>query len=216
MVDLKLQSARRQFERLAVLAAILGLLSAYGARDKIVWSLEVLPVCLVVGAIWLRGWAPTAFLSRWMFVHALVLIVGAHYTYAAVPAGDWVAGWLGQTRNPYDRLGHLMQGLVPSLMMREFLLRRRLVSTPRVAAFGGLLLAGAFSAAYEIFEWGAAVALGQGAEAFLGTQGFVWDTQADMLCAFVGASFAMFVLEPFHLRALAETSLPASPDLIAP
>lgn len=210
MVDLKSQSDRRLFERLAVVAAALGLLSAYGAKDKVVWALEVLPVYLVVGAIWLRGGAPSGFLSGWMFAHAVVLIVGAHYTYAAVPAGDWVAGWLGQTRNPYDRLGHFMQGLVPSLMMREFLLRRGLVATPRVAAFGGLLFAGAFSAAYEIFEWFAAVALGQGAEAFLGTQGFVWDTQADMLCAFLGASFAMFLLEPFHLRSFSSTP-PSNP-----
>jgi putative membrane protein len=206
MVDLNLQRARRQFAWLAAVAAVLGLLSALGARDKVVWALEVAPVYLVVGVVWCRGWAPTCFLSRWMFVHAFVLIVGAHYTYAEVPAGHWVAGWLGQTRNPYDRLGHFMQGLVPALIMREVLLRTGTVRSARVAAFGGILLAGAFTAAYEIFEWFAAVLLGQGAEAFLGTQGFVWDTQADMLCAFLGATFAMFVLAPFHRRALAAIS----------
>ncbi len=211
MVDLNLQSARRRFRRLAVVAVALGLLSAVGARDLAVWGLEASPVFLVTGVVWACGWAPSVFLSRWMFVHALVLIVGAHYTYAHVPAGQWVADWLGQTRNPYDRLGHFIQGLVPALIMKEWLLRRRVVATAVAAAFGGLIFAGAFTAAYEVFEWAAAVALEQSADVFLATQGFVWDTQADMLCAFLGAAVGVFGLASFHRRSLGEFA----PDSLA-
>ena len=209
MVDLNLQSARRQFRRLAVLASVLGLLSAWGARDHVIWMLEVLPVFLIAGAAWRFDWTPSVFLGRWMFFHAIVLIVGAHYTYAEVPAGAWVAEWLGQTRNPYDRLGHLMQGVVPALMIREWLLRGPAAGAVGLTAWAGVCFAGAFSAAYEIFEWGSAILLGQAADAFLGSQGFVWDTQADMLCAFLGAAFAMWVLGPWHRRSLTEL-LPAA------
>ena len=202
MVDLNLHQARGRFLILAAVATASGLLSAFGARDGVVWCLEVLPVFVVGAVVWLRGWAPSGLLGTCLFLHALVLIVGAHYTYAEVPAGRWVADLLGQSRNPYDRLGHFMQGLVPALIMREAVLRTATVASFRNASFAGVLFAGTFTAAYEIFEWFAAVALGQGADAFLGTQGFVWDTQADMLCALVGAAFGMVVLALPHRRSL--------------
>jgi putative membrane protein len=123
-----------------------------------------------------------------------VLILGGAYTYARVPLGFWLQDWLGLERNPYDRIGHLMQGFVPALVAREILLRGGYVAGRRMAAFLSGCVALAVSALYELVEWWAALALGQGAEQFLGTQGDPWDTQADMFCALVGAIASLSLL----------------------
>lgn len=206
MSDLRVEPVRNEFRRWALAALGLTCVSFYGAADRLVWGLEALPVLFFAGAAWCWSGTPSRFLARWMFLHAVVLLVGAHYTYAEVPAGHVVAGWLGQTRNPYDRLGHLMQGLVPALMLREYLVRTLAVRSGRFACVVGLLGAVAFSACYEIFEWFAAVAIGADAEKFLAMQGFVWDTQADMLCALLGATLAMTCLVRAHDRSLREVT----------
>jgi putative membrane protein len=135
----------------------------------------------------------------------LVLILGGAYTYARVPLGFWLQDWLGTERNPYDRIGHFMQGFVPALVAREILLRGGYVAGRRMAAFLSVCVALGVSALYELVEWWAALALGQGAEQFLGTQGDPWDTQADMFCALIGAVVGLTLfsrLQDAQIRAL--------------
>jgi putative membrane protein len=145
----------------------------------------------------------TPLLYRLLAVHALILMIGGHYTYAEVPLGFWVRDPLGLARNHYDRLGHFAQGFVPAMVARELLLRRTALRA------GGWLfalvtcVALAISAAYELVEWGAAILFGSGADAFLSTQGDPWDTQADMLCALVGAVIAQLLLARTHDAQLA-------------
>jgi putative membrane protein len=145
----------------------------------------------------------TTLLYVLVFLHALVLIAGGAYTYARVPAGHWVQEWLGLSRNPYDKLGHFMQGFVPAIIAREVLLRGGHVHGRRMTAFLCVCVALAISAFYELIEWWAALALGQGADEFLGTQGDPWDTQSDMLMALIGASVALLTLSGTHDRQLA-------------
>jgi len=203
MVDLSVQSARREFRALTLVATACSVVAYFGCAERLTWALEVLPVWIVTAVAWVFPVEPSRLLGRIMFFHALVLIVGAHYTYAQVPAGRWFADLFGQTRNPYDRLGHFLQGLSPCLMVREGLVRSAAARTVAWASLTGFLAAVSFSAVYEIFEAAVGLALGQGADAFLGTQGFEWDTQADMLCACIGAAFGLFVLGRAHLRSLA-------------
>ena len=198
MDDLSVQQARREFRLLAAVALSVATLSAWGCKDLPTWTLEALPVFLVAPLAWILASPPSRLLGRALFVHALVLIVGAHWTYAEVPAGRVVAQWLGQERNPYDRLGHLMQGLTPAVFAKEWLLRTESVRSVSLATAGAFCFALAFSALYELFEWLVAVLLGQSSDAFLGTQGFVWDTQADMLCALLGALGGTILLARAH------------------
>jgi putative membrane protein len=185
------------FSRALFVAALAILVvSGIAPADRATWWLEVAPV--VVGAAVLLAtrrhfpWTPLA--KALMLVHALVLCVGGHWTYAQVPAGNWLRDALGLARNPYDRLGHLMQGFVPALLAREVFLRRAVVRRGAWLFFLVTCFALALSAAYELFEWLAAVTLGAGADSFLGTQGDPWDTQWDMLCALVGAVLAQLAL----------------------
>jgi putative membrane protein len=194
-------SPRREFLLLCATAVALALLAAVGCRDLATWAMESAPVFLVAAAAPFAP-APSRLLGRLLFVHGLVLIVGSHWTYAEVPAGNWVRDSFGLARNPYDRLGHLFQGFVPALLVREALLRSGWVVAARAAAVLAVAAALAFSALYELAEWGAAAAIGQAADAFLGTQGDPWDTQADMACALLGALAAALFLRPSHDRSL--------------
>ena len=193
------------------LAALLGLtalalaVSAIGPVDRLTWWLEVSPVLL--GApllVWSRASFPlTPVLYRLLFVHALILILGGHYTYAQVPLGFWVQDSFDLARNHYDRLGHLAQGFVPAILAREILLRRSPLRPGRWLFFLVVCVCLAFSAFYEMLEWWAAMLGGESAEAFLGTQGDVWDTQWDMFLALLGALTALLSLGRVHDRALA-------------
>jgi len=145
----------------------------------------------------------TLLLTVLITIHALVLIGGGAYTYARVPFGFWLQDILGTLRNPYDKIGHFMQGFVPAMVAREILLRGDFVRGRRMTAFLCVCVAMAISACYELIEWAAAVALGQGADEFLGTQGDVWDTQSDMFMALIGASTALLLLARWHDRQLA-------------
>ncbi len=194
-------SPRREFLLLCATAVGLALLAAVGCRDLATWAMESAPVFLVAAAA-LFVPAPSRLLGRLLFVHGLVLIVGSHWTYAEVPAGNWVRDSFGLARNPYDRLGHLFQGFVPALLVREALLRSGWVVGARAAVVLAVAAALAFSALYELAEWGAAAAIGQAADAFLGTQGDPWDTQADMACALLGALATALFLRPSHDRSL--------------
>ena len=195
-------SPRQEFARLSAAAVALALLAAVGCRDLATWSMESAPV-FIVAALAPFLPAPTRLLGRLLFVHGIVLIVGSHWTYAEVPLGNWVRDGFGLERNPYDRLGHLFQGFVPALLVRECLLRSGWVTATRAAGVLAGVASLAFSALYELLEWGAAVAIGQAADAFLGTQGDPWDSQADMACALVAALVAVVGFSRVHDRALA-------------
>jgi putative membrane protein len=191
----------------AALIAVLAALVVSGIRpyDRITWWMEVAPVLVAAPILVLtyKRFPLTSLLYALICVHALVLIAGGAYTYARVPLGFWLQDLLHLERNPYDRLGHFMQGLVPAMVAREILFKGKFVSGRRMLAFLSLCVALAVSAFYELIEWWAALALGQGADEFLGTQGDPWDTQADMFLALLGALAALTALSRLHDRQMA-------------
>ncbi|AUO01841.1 DUF2238 domain-containing protein [Serratia marcescens] len=172
---------------LLLLAALIH--SGISPYDRTTWLMEVAPVLIVLPLLWLthRRYPLTPLLYTLIFFHALILIFGGMYSYARVPLGFEVQQWLDLGRNPYDKLGHFFQGLVPALAAREILLRGGYVRGRKMLGFVVCCIALAISAVYELIEWWAALALGQGADEFLGTQGDPWDTQSDMFCALLGA-----------------------------
>ncbi|POP44965.1 hypothetical protein CHU32_13880 [Superficieibacter electus] len=173
-------------------------------KDSATWLMEVTPVIIIVPLLLLtqRRYPLTPLLYILIFFHAIILIVGGMYTYAKVPIGFDVQAWLGLSRNPYDKLGHFFQGLVPALAAREILLRGQIIRGKKMLAFIVCCIALAISATYELIEWWAALAMGQGADDFLGTQGDPWDTQSDMFCALLGAITTVLVLARWHTRQL--------------
>ena len=189
---------------LGVLAIAL-IASAIKPHDRPTWLLEVLPVLLGVPLLlWFdRRHRVTHLLFVLVILHSLVLIYGGAYTYAHVPLGHWMQDWFGFARNDYDRIGHFMQGFVPALIAREVLLRSARVGNPRYLAFLCICVSLAVSAGYELIEWWAALALGKGADEFLGTQGDPWDTQSDIFMALIGAVCSTLILSKPHDRALA-------------
>jgi len=203
-------------ELLALLAVVtLALvISGIGPSDYMTWVLEVLPVLIVAPLlIFTRQRFPLTRLCYWFIVmHALILILGGHYTYAKVPLGFWIQDAFDLARNPYDRIGHLAQGFIPALVAREILLRK----TPlRSGGWLFLLVVSvclAFSAFYEMIEWWVAVLAGLSAEAFLGTQGDIWDTQWDMFLALIGAISAQLILSRVQDRQLVRMGIdPGAP-----
>jgi putative membrane protein len=191
---------------LFVAIALALVLSGLAPYDRTTWWLEVFPI--LIGAPILvathRRFPLTPLLYTLLAVHALILMVGGHYTYAMVPLGFWVQDLFGFARNHYDRLGHFAQGFIPAILVREVLLRTSPLRSGRWLFFLVTAVCLAFSACYEFIEWWTALAGGSSAEAFLGTQGDVWDTQWDMFCALVGAVTAQLLLSGVHDRALAK------------
>lgn len=190
---------------LLVVAAALLVVSGIGPRDRTTWWLEIFPIVvaaplLVVTA---RRFPLTPIAYRLIFVHALILMLGGHYTYAEVPLGFWIRDAFGLARNHYDRIGHFAQGFVPAIIAREILLRRTPLRPGPWVFFLVSCVCLAISACYEFVEWWAAVAGGSAADAFLGTQGDVWDTQWDMFMALTGAISAQLLLARLHDRELA-------------
>lgn len=196
----------RQAVLASLAAAIIVLLVVSGWRpfDRATWWMEVAPVLIALPLLVLtRNRFPlTPLLYGLIFIHATILIAGGAYTYARVPLGFWMQDVLDLARNPYDKIGHFAQGLVPMLLAREVLLRKGHVAGTRMAGFLAICFAMAISAWYELIEWGAALAMGQGADEFLGTQGDAWDTQSDMFMAFLGALTSYGLLAPWHDRQL--------------
>ena len=190
---------------LLVIVAIALVASGLAPYDRATWWMEVAPVLIALPILIAtrRRFPLTDLLAILIALHALVLILGGAYTYARVPLGFWLQDILGSARNPYDKIGHFMQGFVPALVAREILLRGAYVRGKRMIAFLCICVAMAISACYELIEWAAAVALGQGADEFLGTQGDVWDTQSDMFMALIGSTTAMALLTRWHDRQLA-------------
>ena len=172
-------------------------------KNQATWVLEVLPA--VIGALILvftyQKFRLTTLLYVLILAHCIILMVGGHYTYAEVPLFD---GLFGAERNNYDKLGHFVQGFVPALIAREILIRKNVVNGQGWLNFLVICIAMTLSAVYELIEWGVAVISGEGAEAFLGTQGYVWDTQSDMAMALIGAICALIFLSKRHDRQLAK------------
>jgi putative membrane protein len=203
-----IKTSRAQLAALTI-AWIGGLtLSGLAPFDRATWWMEVAPVFAVLPVLWLtRDSLPLSRLAILVIgLHGLALMLGGAYTYARVPIGYDVQQWLGLSRNPYDRFGHFLQGFTPAIVFREILIR--LAKIPRGMLLRSLVLACclAVSAAYELLEFGAAMALGQGADEFLGTQGDPWDTQWDMLMCLVGAISALALLARLHDREIARVS----------
>ncbi len=190
---------------LLALAAIALAVSGIGPTDRLTWVLEVSPVLIGVPILIAsyRVFPLTPLLYRLLLLHALILILGGHYTYAQVPLGFWLQDLFELSRNHYDRIGHLAQGFVPAILAREILLRRSPLVPGKWLFFLVASVGLAFSALYEMFEWWAAVLGGAAAEHFLATQGDPWDTQWDMFLALVGALAAQLLLAASHDRELA-------------
>jgi len=198
------RSRGRERAILVALAAAVLVASGLHPHDRLTWLLEVSWVLTGLPALMLtrRRFPLTPLLYRLLFLHALILIVGGHYTYAQVPLGHWAQELFGFQRNPYDRLGHFVQGFVPAILAREVLLR---CSPLRRGGWLFVLVVAvclAFSAFFEMIEWWAALAFGQAADAFLATQGDPWDTQWDMFLALVGSVISQAVLSFHHDRQL--------------
>jgi len=179
-------------------AVFLGVLlwSGYQPLDMTIWVLEVAPA--VAGAAILaftRKRFPLSTLTYVLIlIHCVILMVGGHYTYAEVPLGDWVQEMFDQTRNNYDKLGHFVQGFVPAMIAREIVVRLKVFNFTGWRNFFIVCFCLAVAAFYELLEWWTAVLAGESADAFLSTQGYVWDTQADMWTALIGATLALLLL----------------------
>jgi putative membrane protein len=194
--------ARRVFAAVMVIWGIASIVSAIAPQDRVTWFLEAAPVLIAAFLLLAtHGKFPFTTLAYVLIcVHGLILIVGAAYTYAQVPAGHWVQNWLDLQRNPYDRLGHFAQGFVPAIVAREILIRTFRLAPGGFLFFVTLCICLAVSAFYELIEWWTALALGYSAEHFLGTQGDEWDTQWDMFLALVGAAASQLFLARLHDR----------------
>lgn len=163
--------------------------SAIHPHDYFTWILEVAPGILgfIALTVTYRNFQFTYFTYAFILIHCWVLFIGGHYTYAEVPAFDWIKEAFNQSRNNYDKVGHFMQGFVPAMIIRELFVRRSLVVKPW-RPFLTVCVCLSISAFYELIEWFVSVMTGSAGDAFLGTQGYVWDTQSDMLCALIGAT----------------------------
>jgi len=188
---------------LAVLAFFVW--SAIAPHDtRLTWVLETLPFMMALPVLLLtyRRFPLTNLTYILIAIHAMILMLGAHYSYAKVPLGFWMEDWFGWTRNNYDKIGHLMQGFGPAIYVREILARSSPLKPGKWLGFLSIAVPLAFSALYEIIEWLASLSNPTDTEAFLGTQGYIWDTQSDMFLCLVGSVVALILLTKLHNRYL--------------
>jgi len=191
----------------AVFLAVL-IWSAIAPADRPTWWMEVIPALLgfVILLLTRQRFPLTELVYFLILIHAIILMVGGHYTYAEVPIGDWLRELSGGDRNNYDKLGHLAQGFIPVMIAREIMIRNNVVAVRGWLTFLLLCVVLALSAFYELIEWWAALLSAEAAEAFLGTQGYVWDTQSDMLWALCGGILALISLSKLHDRQIGRLS----------
>lgn len=189
---------------LLILIILALIVSGLNPFDRTTWLLEVFPVLIVLPILTItrNSYPLTRLLYSLIFLHCLVLILGGAYSYARVPLGFWLQDWFELSRNPYDKIGHFMQGFVPVMAAREILIKGNYINGKKMLAFICLCVVLAISACYELIEWAAAVALRQGADEFLGTQGDPWDTQSDILFALIGGITALIGLSRLHDKQL--------------
>jgi len=189
---------------LLLLLLALFIWSAIKPFEYFTWFLEVLPA--VIGVMVLlftyKNFQFTKLVYVLIFIHCVILIIGGHYTYAEVPLFDWIQEIFHQSRNNYDKVGHFAQGFVPSMIARELLLRKDVVNGKKWLNVIVVCIAMAISVTYEFIEWGVSLATGDGGDSFLGTQGYVWDTQSDMFYATFGAIIALLMLSKIHDKQL--------------
>jgi len=178
--------------------------SGISPKDQFTWFLEVIPavIAVIVMGITYQSFRLTPLLYSLILIHCIILMVGGHYTYAEVPLFDYLSELFASTRNNYDKVGHFAQGFVPALVVREVILRKNIIQGRAWQNIFIISFCLAFSAFYELIEWWVALATGENAEAFLGTQGYIWDTQSDMAFALFGAIMALLSLSKLHNRQL--------------
>ena len=193
---------------IAWLATFFGVLvwSGLDPKDPLTWFLEVAPALagIVVLALTRATFPLTPLAYVLILAHSMILMVGGHYTYAEVPLFDWIRDTFAMERNNYDKLGHFAQGFAPAILAREIMIRLAVVNGARWRSFLIICVCLAISAFYELIEWWVALLSAQAAESFLGTQGYVWDTQSDMAWALGGAVLALLLLSRVHDRQLAK------------
>lgn len=201
---LRMIPPRKEPLALLIVALIALIISGVNAAERGTWWMEVFPVILALPLLiaTYRRFPLTTMAYRLIFLHALILMVGGHYTYAKVPLGFWMEQAFGFTRNHYDRIGHFAQGFVPAILAREVLLRRSPLKAGKWLFFLVICVCLAISVCYEFIEWWVALIGGSSADAFLGTQGDPWDTQEDMFMALIGALCALAFFSRTHDRAL--------------
>ena len=187
---------------LLILTVVLFIWSAINPFEYFTWFLEVLPA--VIGIILLivtfKPFRFTNLVYILIFLHCAILIIGGYYTYAEVPLFDWIQETFNQSRNNYDKVGHFAQGFVPAMIIREILIRKNVVRSIKWLNFVVVCIAMGISVTYEFIEWAVSLGTGEGGDAFLGTQGYIWDTQSDMLYGTVGAIFALISMGKIHNR----------------
>ena len=190
---------------LLVIVLLFWLWSVINVQDTyLTWFLETVPVMIVLPILLLtyQRFPLTNLTYTIIAIHAMILMYGGHYSYAKAPLGFWMEQWFGWTRNNYDKIGHFTQGFIPAIWGREILIRLKVVKNSGWLNF--LLVASilGFSAFYEFVEWWVSLLSGEAGDAFLGTQGYIWDTQSDMLYCFIGAILALLLLSKIHDRAI--------------
>jgi len=197
----------RKYKVLIIIFFIGLILSGINPHDYFTWILEVLPgvIGLAVLTLTFKKFRFTDITYILILVHCYILFIGGHYTYAEVPMFDWIKDMFHQSRNNYDKVGHFAQGFVPALITREIFIRNNVVKKGFWLSFITVCVCVAISAFYEFLEWFVAVASGGSAESFLGTQGYVWDTQSDMLYATIGAVCMLVFLSKFHDKQIKKT-----------
>lgn len=179
--------------------------SAIRPKEYFTWFLEVVPalIGLLVLIFTFKKFRLTNFLYTIIFIHCCILFVGGHYTYAEVPLFDWIKEVFHQLRNNYDKVGHFAQGFVPAFIIREIFIRKNILNNKNWLSFIIVSICMAISVTYEFIEWFVSIMTGDGGDAFLGTQGYVWDTQSDMLYATIGAIVGLVLLAKFHNKQIA-------------
>lgn len=190
---------------LLIIVLVFWFWSAINVQDTyLTWSLETVPfmIALPILLFTYRRFPLTNLMYTLIAVHAMILMLGGHYSYAKVPLGFWMEQWFGWTRNNYDKIGHLMQGFGPAIYTREILSRTSSLKRGKWLGFIAIAVPLAFSALYEIFEWAASLSNPGDTEAFLGTQGYIWDTQTDMFWCLIGAFVGVILLTKLHNKYL--------------
>jgi putative membrane protein len=193
---------------LLLIVLVFGVWSGIKPLDtRLTWVLETLPVMMALPVLLLtyKRFPLTSLTYTLIAIHAMILMLGAHYSYAKVPLGFWMQDWFGWTRNNYDKIGHFMQGFGPAIYTREIVSRTSPLRLGKWLGFMSIAVPLAFSAIYEIFEWLASLSDPTDTEAFLGTQGYIWDTQSDMFYCLIGSMVALILLTKLHNKYLQAT-----------
>ena len=195
-----------KIQLILLLLTIVAIVFSYlGAKETFTWWLEALPVFVgIVALIIFRKFQFTNLVYIVIFIHFLVLLLGAHYTYAEVPGFEWMNKLLGGTRNNYDKIGHFIQGFSPALIAREILIRKQVLQKKSWLFFLVICVVLAISAFYELIEWWVSLFSGESGDSFLGTQGYIWDTQTDIFTAMIGGLVALILISKIHDKKIAE------------